>query len=254
MGTLFDIIPDFFFRGNKYQCNICGFQSNGWLPRGHNYPIIKELEIIGAGKRWVDCKKCGSSDRDRLVFEFLKYKNQLNPLENLHFLHVAPEAALNKKIEYDFNCKSTKIDYKAPGYRFTYSKDVELGDIQQLNFPDESFDFILCNHVLEHVPDDEKAIKEIHRVLKPGGFGIIQVPISLKIDQTITALSTWNSHDKKMHLGQKDHLRLYGLDIRKLIEKHHLTMNEWYFNDQKLLSKLKINPEEFILNITKSIN
>jgi len=254
MASIYDIIPDFFFRGKKYRCNICGFNSSRWLPRGHNYPIIKELDIIGAGKRWVDCKKCGASDRDRLVFEFLKYKHQKSSLENSHFLHVAPEKALNKKIEAFFNCKSTKIDFKAPGYRFSYSKDVEYGNIQQLNFPDQSFDFVICNHVLEHVSNDEQAIKEIYRVLKPGGFGIVQVPISLILNKTIIAKSNWSDEERIKHLGQKDHERLYGVDIDQLFKNNHFMIDHWYCENRKSIIDNKINQREFILNITKSMN
>ncbi len=252
MASLYDIVPDFFFRGKKYQCNICGFNANIWLPRGHNYPIIKELEIIGAGKRWVDCKKCGSSDRDRLVFEFLKYQHQKSSLENSHFLHVAPEKALNKKIKDFFNCCSTKIDFKASGYRYSYSKDVEIGDIQQLNFPNESFDFVICNHVLEHVDNDDQAIKEIYRVLKPGGFAILQVPISNKISRTIVAKKDWNKNHKMKFLGQKDHLRLYGSDFKDLLESKGFNCEFWNQINPPNNLKFRLNSNEFVIFAIKN--
>lgn len=247
-----DLIPDFFFRGTKFRCNICGFNANFLLPRGHKYPVIEELEIIGAGKRWVDCKKCGSTDRDRLVFEFLQSKNDTLPLDGSRFLHVAPEMALNKKIAERFNCTSTKIDLKAPGYKFAYPSDVLFQDIQSLNFESNSFDFIICNHVLEHVENDQLAISEIHRVLKPGGFAILQVPISLKINVTISAKKNWSAHEKKIFLGQKDHLRLYGRDFFDVIKKNNLTIDFWSEKSNNIQNKLKLNPKEFIITATKS--
>ncbi len=247
-----DLIPDFFFRGTKFRCNICGFNANYFLPRGHNFHIIKELEIIGAGKRFVDCKKCGSSDRDRLVFEFLKSKNDEQTLEGSRFLHVAPERALSKKIIDEFNCSAVKIDLKAPGYRFVYPSDVIFQDIQQLSFESNTFDFVICNHVLEHVENDHLALSEIHRVLKPGGFAILQVPLSLKINQTISAKKNWGTRDKIFFLGQKDHLRLYGLDFYKIIENHNLTINFWSTRSVNVQNYLKLHPQEFIITATKS--
>jgi len=249
-----DLIPDFFFRGTKFRCNICGFSANHFLPRGHHYPIIKELDIIGAGKRYVDCKKCGSSDRDRLVFEFLKSKNQYKSLTGATFLHVAPERALSQKIVDEFQCSAVKIDFKAPGYRFIYAADVITQDIQSLSFDSNTFDFVICNHVLEHVKNDSQALSEIYRVLKPGGFAVLQVPISLKINGTISAEKNWKDREKKLFLGQKDHLRLYGPDFFKIIENHNLIIEFWSIDSENMKNKLKLNPKEFIITATKSIH
>ncbi len=244
---LSDLIPDVFFRGTKFECNICGFRANRWLPRGHNYPIIDKLDIIGAGKRWVDCKKCGSSDRDRLVYEFLKKRDAKYPLKDALFLHVAPEFALNCKIETHFKCNSTKLDFKVSGYKFAYPIDVIKGDIQNLQFDNHSFDFIICNHVLEHVSDDEIALQELFRVLKPGGFAILQVPISVKINRTIVAGNHWSNLQKKEFIGQKDHQRLYGFDIKQTIESKGFKCEFWNEINHDFKEKFRLNEKEFII-------
>jgi hypothetical protein len=251
--TFYDFIPDFFFRGTKFKCNLCGFKADRWLPRGHDYPIVKELEIIGAGKRFVDCKKCGSSDRDRLVFKYLKLVHEKTSLKSKKLLHVAPEKSLSKKLEDSIGLKITRIDYRSKGYKFTYNKSVISGDVQNLPFDSESYDMVICNHVLEHVENDSTALNEIHRVLKTGGFAILQVPISLKLDQTIRSEINWTSKDKINKLGQFDHLRLYGLNFKKTLKEHRFEPIFWYEKDQKSIKFQGLNPKEFVIIASKSI-
>jgi len=249
--NFYDFIPDFFFGGTKFECNLCGFKADSWLPRGHDYPIVKELEIIGAGKRFVDCKKCGSSDRDRLVYEYVKFVHEKTSLRNKKLLHVAPEKSLSKKLEDDIGLNITRIDYRAKGYKFTYNKSVISGDVQNLPFESESCDMVICNHVLEHVEDDSKALNEIHRVLKTGGFAILQVPISLKLDQTIRSEINWTSKDKINKLGQHDHLRLYGQDFKKKLFQNQFETLFWHLNNPEKIKQFKINPSEFVIIANK---
>jgi hypothetical protein len=249
--TFYDFIPDFFFGGTKFECNLCGFKANKWLPRGHNYPIVKELEIIGAGKRFVDCKKCGSSDRDRLVFEYLKFVHEKTSLKYKKLLHVAPEKSLSKKLEDDIGLDITRIDYRAKGYKFTYNKSVISGDVQNLPFESESYDMVICNHVLEHVEDDSKALNEIHRVLKKGGFAILQVPISLKLDETIRSGINWTSKDKINKLGQHDHLRLYSQDFETKLFQNQFEPLFWHFNNPEKIKQFRINSSEFVIIASK---
>ncbi len=251
--NLYDFIPDFFFGGTKFECNLCGFRANKWLPRGHNYPIIRELNIIGAGKRYVDCKKCGSSDRDRLVFEYFKELNNSISLQNKTLLHIAPEKKLSQILQSKFHLNVTRIDYRAKGYRFVYDKSVVHGDVQQLQYEDEQFDMVICNHVLEHVEDDNKSISEIRRVLKKGGFAILQVPISLEIENTIEAKKDWTSKDKINKLGQFDHLRLYGHNFKSQLSKHEFEPYFWSYNNKNGLNQFRLNPAEFVIIASKSI-
>ncbi len=252
--NLYDFIPDFFFGGTKFECNLCGFKANKWLPRGHNYPIIRELNIIGAGKRYADCKKCGSSDRDRLIFEYFKELNKSISLQNKTILHVAPEKCLSQILESRFNLNVTRIDYRAKGYRFVYDKSVAQGDVQQLQYDDQQFDMVICNHVLEHVEDDKKAISEIRRVLKKGGFAILQVPISLNIENTLEAQKDWTSKDKIKKLGQFDHLRLYGENFKRVLSEYGFEPLFWYFKNTDDIIKFRLNHNEFVIIATKSFD
>ena len=213
----FQFIPQFFFDAqiwnskspNLKQCNICGFKPNYWFPRGHILPIIEKHKIIGAGKRYVDCPRCASSDRDRLVYQFLLEQN-FHPQK---VLHIAPEAPLFKALESNFNWDIIGLDNRSKGYKFAYGKNVVYGDIRKLQFKDETFDLIICNHVLEHVIEEEQALKEIVRVLKSNGKAIVQIPFSPILTETIEADSNWNSQTREKKLGQWDHVRLYGIDF-----------------------------------------
>jgi ubiquinone/menaquinone biosynthesis C-methylase UbiE len=96
--------------------------------------------------------------------------------------------------------------------------DVKL-DIQEMPFGDNEFDVVICNHVLEHVPNDRKAIGEIYRVLKKGGFAILQVPTDYSMEKTYEDPSITDPLEREKHFRQKDHYRLYGRDYLNRIKE-----------------------------------
>jgi SAM-dependent methyltransferase len=246
MGFSF-FLPNFLFRGKNYSCNICDFHARRFLQRGHDYPIIFELEIIGAGQRDVDCPKCGSSDRDRLIFEYFKSNFSTEQLIGKKLLHVAPEKALSRKLASKFELDIVKIDLRTKGYLFVYDKSVIHGNVMELPFESNFFDFIICNHVLEHVENVATALSEIHRTLKTGGTAITQVPMSLKIAHTLESEKAWNKNERIEKLGQFDHLRLFGADFEEHLKTAQLMPTYWSMNNLKLKQKLKLGNHEFVI-------
>jgi SAM-dependent methyltransferase len=123
----------------------------------------------------------------------------------LKVLHFAPEQAFYKLFRQQKNLDYTTTDLFSP------LADVKA-DICNLPFEDNQYDVILCNHVLEHIPDDTKAMKELYRVLKPGGMAILQIPQDLNRDVTFADDSITDQKERAKIFGQYDHVRIYGRD------------------------------------------
>jgi SAM-dependent methyltransferase len=133
----------------------------------------------------------------------------------LRLLHFAPEPVLYRKF-----LESDDIDYYPCDLTpQNLPASVRKMDITNIQFDDESFDAILCNHVLEHVPDDHKAMSELHRVLRTGGWAILQVPINSKLDRTIEDPAVTNPNERMKLYGQHDHVRRYGRDFEERLER-----------------------------------
>jgi predicted SAM-dependent methyltransferase len=126
--------------------------------------------------------------------------------DNFKLLHPAPELCFYEKFKNKRN-----IDY--------YPSDIsEKGllkiDLTDIKYPDNYFDYIICNHILEHITDDKKAINELYRILKPMGIAIIMVPINEKFEKTYEDPSIITPEEREKHFGQWDHVRWYGMDIK----------------------------------------
>ena len=180
---------------------------------GLDVPVIREKAIAGAGRRKAGCYQCHSTDRERLVYVYLRH--HLNMLGNRHakILHLAPEKSLSKalsKIGYNsYICG----DFFTEGY--DYPSHVEQMDILNLPFPNNYFDLIIANHILEHIPEDHKAMTEIHRALKVGGKAILQVPVSQNSVETYEDFTITDPEVRELAFGQFDHVRIYGKDYQE---------------------------------------
>ena len=137
----------------------------------------------------------------------------------LKVLHFAPEQAFYKLFLNQKNINYTTTDLFSP------LADVKA-DICNLPFQDNSYDVILCNHVLEHIPDDTKAMQELYRVLKPGGMGIFQIPQDLSRATTFSDDSITNQKERATIFGQYDHVRIYGRDYFEKLRSIGFTVFE----------------------------
>lgn len=147
-----------------------------------------------------------SLERHRLMWLFLKNETDFFTSTNkLKTLHIAPEQCFWKLFKNQQNLEYITADLESP------IADVKA-DICHLPFEDNSFDVIFCNHVLEHIPDDTKAMQELFRVLKKGGFGIFQIPQDLSRETTFEDNSIIDKKERAKIFGQYDHVRIYGKD------------------------------------------
>lgn len=209
--TLRDWLRIAFYSGSRYRCPFCGYRARRWTPIGFDLPILHELKVAGAGRREAGCFRCGSNDRERLIHAFLQRSGILDRIGTMRVLHVAPEIILREFFQRRAKPRSYVIgDKTMPGYQ--YPPEVVDLDVQHLSFPDNSFDLILCNHVLEHVPDDHAAMRELYRVLAPGGVAVLQVPYAWRLAETDEDPSVTDPKAREARFGQFDHVRMYGAD------------------------------------------
>ncbi|WP_040247786.1 class I SAM-dependent methyltransferase [Psychroserpens mesophilus] len=183
----------FFLRGNQFTDPIDGKSFRSFLPYGY-----------GNQRNNVLSPSTLSLERHRLLWLYLKNETDFFSAEK-KVLHFAPEQCFLKRFRNLNNIEYTTTDLESP------IADVKA-DICNLPFDDESYDVILCNHVLEHIPDDTKAMQELHRVMKPGGYGIFQIPQDLSREKTFEDDSITNKDERAKIFGQYDHVRVYGRD------------------------------------------
>ncbi len=157
----------------------------------------------------------GAMSRHRLVWHYLLHVEGIMTKE-LRLLHTSPSVSF-----FDALSQLNNIDY-VPGDKgtdgYSYHKDIEELDLTSLSYQDASFDLIVANHVLEHIPDDGSAIAEMFRVLKPGARAIITVPIREEHNETYEDVSIVSPKERAKHFGQWDHVRWYGMDIKDRLE------------------------------------
>jgi SAM-dependent methyltransferase len=190
-----------FYAGKDVTCPVCGNSYKKFLPYGRINPRPNAL-----------CPGCLSLERHRLIWLYLKNKTNFFD-SRLKILHVAPEACFIKRFERQHGENYITADIESPLAK------VKM-DIHKIPFPENTFDVVLCNHVLEHVDNDIQAMSEINRVLKPGGFSILQVPFFPPIPETtIEDKSITDPREREKAFGQDDHVRKFGLDYPKRLEK-----------------------------------
>ena len=188
------------------KCPICGYEGIGFIP----FPNIIHKEVISP--------ECGSHERHRALWLYFEENKELLQ-DGAKILHFAPQM-LFKELFTSNDVEYHAVD-KNPGL-YTYAD--EIIDIQDIPYDECYFDLIICSHVLEHVPDDMNALRELYRVLKPGGTALILVPMNgvsynLPYDELKTLeREEYNTPElREEHYGQSDHLRLYGADFKERI-------------------------------------
>ncbi|OKH40204.1 SAM-dependent methyltransferase [[Phormidium ambiguum] IAM M-71] len=218
-----------FYRGNKVFCPCCEGNFRSFLPFGANH------------RPNALCPGCLSLERHRLLWLYLKNKTNLFK-ENLVVLHVAPEYILQRKLISLPNLNYLTADI-VPGEAMLQM------DITNIQYHDNYFDVILCNHVLEHIPNDDRAMKELYRVLKPGGWAILQVPVDPKLAKTIEGSPTLTLKEREKLFGHHDHVRQYGLDYQlKLAQAGFIVKVDNYSQElgAEAIKNFGLTPDESI--------
>lgn len=189
------------YTGDKVYCFCCQKKYSKFLPYrtyGHHT------------RQNAQCPGCGSLERHRLMMAFLQEKTEVFR-EKVNLLHFAPEDTLQRRFSKMQNIKYLSVDLFSP-------LAMQRMDIMDLPINDSTYDSILCNHVLAHVEDDRKAMRELYRILKVGGWALITTTINLSI-QTFEQPGPLTKEEKLEVYGQEDLCRIYGHDIIDRLEE-----------------------------------
>jgi SAM-dependent methyltransferase len=151
------------------------------------------------------CGWCSSLERHRLVWLYLEQRSGLFDGAERRVLHVAPEPCLEAQLRARLGKGYVTADFSNP------DADVRM-DITAIQYPEQTFDFIYCSHVLEHVTDDRQAMREFHRVLRRDGTAVLLVPIALDQPKTFEDPNVSDPRERERLFGQRDHVRRYGRD------------------------------------------
>ncbi len=221
---------EFKYRGNGVECQCCGGAFRAFMPYGN--------KVVRPNAR---CPRCFSAERQRMVLVYLRERTDVFSAAR-SVLHFAPEAGIERHLR-----TNAKLDYITAD--LDGSRAMEAMDITDIPRPDNTFDIVLCSHVLEHVPDDRKAMREIFRVLRPGGFAIVLVPLYEDMAETYENRDITTPDGRLEHFDQIDHVRKYGMDYFDRLKEAGFVVNRIDYASEvgdEIANRYGFNPVEKI--------
>lgn len=219
----------FYLKGSTYTDPIDGKSFRKFLPYGYG---TQRPNVLAPGTL--------SLERHRLLWLYLQNDTDFFSSDKpKKVLHMAPEQCFLDRFKKQKHLDITTADLYSP------IVDVKA-DICDLPFEDNSFDIIFCNHVLEHIEDDKKAMQELYRVLKKGGFGIFQIPQDYTRETTYEDFSITSPEERAKHFGQYDHVRVYGSDYFDKLRAVGFKVEE--VNYSKRLSEAEVDKYRLMKN------
>lgn len=222
LSYIFRIFAPIIYKGNKVECPVCERKFRKFLSYGSAV----------AHRENVLCPYDLTLERHRLMWLYLKRKSDFFTAKKLKVMHIAPEQCFHKKFKNQKNLDYTTGDLVSP------IADLHF-DLHKIPLDDNQYDVIFCNHVMEHVKDDLQCMKELYRIMKPGGWGILQVPIDVTRNSTYEDWNITSPEEREKHFWQKDHVRLYGLNYPD-------RLREAGFKVDEIDMSKEINPEQYL--------
>jgi predicted SAM-dependent methyltransferase len=207
LSYVFKFFAPIVYKGNKVECPVCKKSFRKFLSYGSAV----------AHRENVLCPYDLTLERHRLMWLYLQNKSDFFTKSNLKVMHIAPEQCFHKIFKHQKNLDYTTGDLVSP------IADLHF-DLHQIPLEDNQYEIIFCNHVMEHVTDDLKCMQELHRIMKPGGWGIFQVPIDTNRTSTYEDWSITTPEEREKHFWQYDHVRLYGTNYPNRLEEAGFTL------------------------------
>ncbi|MDB4340315.1 methyltransferase domain-containing protein [Crocinitomicaceae bacterium] len=236
LSYIFKFFAPILYRGNKVECPVCERSFSKFLSYGSNV----------AHRENVLCPYDLTLERHRLMWLYLTRKTDFFSAESLKVLHIAPEQCFLTLFKKQKNLDYTTADLVSP------IADIHF-DLHDIPLEDNQYDVIFCNHVMEHVDDPIRCMSELNRVMKSGGWAIMQVPQDMSRAETYEDKSITSPEEREKHFWQKDHVRLFGKDYPSYLEKAGFKVEEFDLNtefDATEVVKFRLMKKE-ILYITR---
>lgn len=228
LSYFFRLFTPILYKGNNVECPVCQKHFRTFLPYGY----VNQREN-------VLCPYDLTLERHRLMWLYLKNESVFFTKSNLDVLHIAPEQCFYKLFKNQKNINYLTGDLESP------LADLHF-DLHNIPLKENKFDVVFCNHVLEHVTDAKQCMSELYRVMKPGGFGIFQVPQDFTREVTYEDPSIVTPEEREKHFWQYDHVRLFGLDYPEWLRSVGFTVEE--YNPQKNFNLEKIERYRLMKN------
>lgn len=238
LSYVFRLFAPLLYKGNKVECPVCERKFRKFLSYGSNV----------AHRENVLCPYDLTLERHRLMWLYLKQESNFFSAEKLNVLHIAPEQCFHKKFKQQKNLNYLTGDLVSP------IADIHF-DLHNIPLEDNQYDVVFCNHVLEHVDDALQCMKEMYRVMKPGGWGIMQVPQDTNREETYEDWSITSPEEREKHFWQKDHVRLFGRDYPQWLERAGFTVNDGFAAhpiSDELKERYRLPKDEVLYIVSKS--
>jgi predicted SAM-dependent methyltransferase len=233
----FKKVAPLLYKGNNVECPVCERSFSKFLSYGSDI----------AHRENVLCPYDLTLERHRLMWLYLRDHSNFFTANHLEVLHIAPEQCFHGKFKVQKNLNYVTGDLVSP------LADLHF-DLHSIPLDDNSFDVVFCNHVLEHVDDALQCMRELHRVLRPGGWGIMQVPQDFDRDITYEDTSITSPEDREKHFWQKDHVRLFGNDYPQWLEKAGFNVEVFDKEsnyDEKMIERYRLQKQEILYIVHK---
>lgn len=237
LSYVFRIFAPLVYKGNNVECPVCEKKFRKFLSYGSEV----------AHRDNVLCPYDLTLERHRLMWLYLQRKSNFFTAKKLDVMHIAPEQCFLPLFKKQKNLNYTTGDLESP------IADLHF-DLHNIPLEDNKYDVIFCNHVLEHVEDDHQCMTELFRIMKPGGWGIFQVPIDSTREETYEDPTITTPEEREKHFWQYDHVRLYGLDYPKKLEAAGFKVEAYdYHNDipEEESKRYRLQPDEKIYLVKK---
>lgn len=228
----FKKIAPLLYAGNKVECPVCGKTYRKFLSYGSSV----------AHREGVLCPGDLTLERHRLMWIYLNRYSNFFTDPNLNVLHIAPEQCFHEKFKTQKNISYLSGDLESP------IADMHF-DLHSIPLEDNRFDVVFCNHVMEHVADPLVCMKELYRIMKPGGWAIMQVPQDFSREQTFEDPTITSEEDREKHYWQKDHVRLFGKDYPDYLRKAGFEVEEFppvKILGNELIERYRLQPTEIL--------